>query len=80
VVNHILGCEASQKEETRTTYLSQYQYTQPAVEKYLPADMTEINSPCDRNINLSKLQSPQSLEEKGEMEGIPYRQIYNRFY
>ena len=73
-VNHILGCEADHNEETGTTYLSQYQYTKAAVEKYLPADMTEINSPCDPNVNLSKLQSPQSLEERGEMEGVPYRQ------
>jgi len=35
VVRHILGCEAKHEEETRTSYLTQFQYTKKAMRSSL---------------------------------------------
>ena len=74
IVHHILGCEAKHDEETGETLLSQYQFAKVAVEKFLPSNELPVDTPCDPNVILSKSMSPQSPEEEGEMEGVPYRQ------
>ena len=74
VINHILGCEAKHDESTGTTYLTQYQFTKSAIEKFLPANTNPCENPCNPNIVLSKTMSPESPEEKGEMNNIPYRE------
>ena len=74
VINHILGCEAKHDELTGTTYLTQYQFTKSAIEKFLPANTNPCENPCNPNIVLSKTMSPESPEEKGEMNNIPYRE------
>ena len=74
VVNHILGCEARHNEETGTTYLSQYQFTKSACDKFFPNDLSPCETPFDSTVVLSKSMSPQSPAEKGEMSNIPYRE------
>ena len=77
VVHHILGCEARHDEETGTTYLSQYQFTKAAIEKFFPSTqspLSPIDSPSDVNVTLSRSMSPQTPEERGEMAKIPYRE------
>jgi hypothetical protein len=74
VVNHILGCEAQHNESNGETYLSQYQFTKKAIERFLSDDQTPIDTPSDPNVTLSKSMSPQSDEEVNEMKNIPYRQ------
>ena len=72
--HHLLGCEVNHDESTGTTYLSQYQFTKTAVEKFLSADSEMMDTPCDPSVNLSKTMCPESAQEKGEMQQIPYRQ------
>ena len=74
VVNHILGCEANHDEETSTTYLSQYQYTKSAVEKFFPEGLVVIDSPADPAVTLSRKMTPKTLEEIEEMKGVRYRE------
>jgi len=77
VVHHILGCEARHDEETGTTYLSQYQFTKAAIEKFFPSTqspLSPIDSPSDVNVTLSRSMSPQTPEERGEMAKIPFRE------
>ena len=45
-VNYILGCEVRHDEDTGTTYVSQYQFTKSAIEKYFPEDLRE----CDTHV------------------------------
>ena len=35
-VHHLLGCEANHDEDTGTTFLSQYQYTKKAIDRFSP--------------------------------------------
>ena len=72
--HHLLGCEVNHDEETGTTFLSQYQFTKTAVEKFLPEHSGVLDTPCDPSVNLSKTMCPQSAQERGEMESVPYRQ------
>ena len=74
VVNHILGCEARHDEDTGVTYLSQYQFTKAAIEKFFPGELRECDTPCDPSVTLSRSMGPQSPEERGEIVGVPYRE------
>jgi len=74
VVNHIIGCETSHCEDTGITYMYQYQFAKSAVKKFCPEELSPCYSPGDPAVFLSKSMSPQSVEEKGEMAKVPYRE------
>ena len=74
VVNHILGCEARHDEDTGTTYLSQYQFTKSAIEKFFPEDLRECDTPCDPAVTLSRSMTPLVPSETGERAIVPYRE------
>ena len=58
--HHLLGCEVNHDESTGTTYLSQYQFTKTAVEKFLSADSEVMDTPCDPSDNFTKTMCPES--------------------
>ena len=74
VVEHILGCEVKHDVNTGVSYLTQYQYTKKAIEKFFGADLKPCDTPADSNVILSKSMSPTTNEEKAEMAKIPYRE------
>ena len=74
VVAHILGCEVKHDVNTGVSYLTQYQYTKKAIEKFFGPDLKPCDTPADSNVTLSKSMSPTTEEEKAEMSKIPYRE------
>ena len=58
VVKHILGCEVKHEEDTGTSYLTQYQYTKKAIEKFFGTELKPSETPADSNVVLSKSMSP----------------------
>jgi len=74
VVKHILGCEVKHEEDTGTSYLTQFQYTKKAIEKFFGSELKPSETPADPNVVLSKSMSPTTDEEREEMKKIPYRE------
>ena len=74
VVRHILGCEVKHEEETGTSYLTQFQYTKKAIEKFFGPDLKPCDTPADVNIILSKSMSPKTEEDRAKVKNIPYRE------
>ena len=74
VVRHILGCEVKHEEETGTSYLTQFQYTKKAIEKFFGPDLKPCDTPADVNVILSKSMSPKTEEDRAKVKNIPYRE------
>ena len=74
VVAHILGCEVQHDVHSGETYLTQYQYTKKAIEKFFGPDLKPSDTPADSTVILSRNMSPTTEEEKAEMSKIPYRE------
>ena len=64
--HHLLGCEVNHDESSGETYLSHYQITKTAVEKFLPEDSGIMDTPCGPSVNLYKSICPQSSKKRGE--------------
>ena len=69
--HHLLGCEVNHDESTGTTYLSQYQFTKTAVEKFLPADSKLMDTLCDPSVNLSKTMCPSPHRKRERCNRFP---------
>jgi len=74
VVIHILGCEVKYDVYTGVSYLTQYQYTKKAIEKFFGSEVTPCDTPSGVNITLSRNMSPTNEDEKAEMTDIPYKE------
>jgi len=72
VVNHILRCEARHDVDTGSTYLSQYQFTKAAIEKFFSEVIRECNTPYEPAVTLSRNIVSQLPAERGEMVEVPY--------
>jgi len=73
-VRHILGCEVKHEEETRTSYLTKFQYTKKTIEKFFGPDLKPCERPADVNVILSKSMSPKTEKDKAKVNNIPYRE------
>ena len=74
VVAHILGCEVQHDVHSGESYLTQYQYTKKAIEKFFGPDLKPSDTPADSTVTLSRNMSPTTEAEKAEMSKIPYRE------
>ena len=72
VVSHILGCRVQHDVHTGVSYLTQYQYTKKAIEKFFGPYLKPSDTPADNTAMLSKSMSPTTDPEKAEMSKIPY--------
>jgi len=78
VVRHILGCEIKHELHSGTSYLTQYQYTKKAIEKFFGNDLKPCDTPFDSSIILSKSMSPNVIEENEEMQKTPFEKQLER--
>jgi len=67
VVRHILGCKVKHEEETGISYLTQFQYTKKAIEKFFGPDLKPCDTPVDVNVILSKSMSSKTEEDRAKL-------------
>ena len=73
-VNWLLGIKVTRDLETRTISLSQTSYIDSILQRFNFTDVKPYATPMDPNIQLSKSQSPKTLEEAAKMRRVPYRE------
>ena len=73
-VNWLLGTKVTRDLTARTLSLSQTSYIDSILQRFNFTDLKPYSMPMDPNIQLSKLQSPQTLEETAKMRRVPYRE------
>lgn len=67
------GCKVRHDVHTGASYLTQYQYTKKAIEKFFDPDLKPCDTPFYSNVILGKTMNSTTDEEKAEKSKIPYR-------
>jgi hypothetical protein len=73
-VNWLLGIKVTRDLAAHTLSLSQTFYIDSILQRFNFMDLKPYAMPMDPNSQLSKLQSPQTLEEAAKMCRVPYRE------
>ncbi|TFY78105.1 hypothetical protein EWM64_g5909 [Hericium alpestre] len=68
----LLGVAVTRDRSTRRLFLSQRQYILDMLERYNHSDCKPLSTPMEPGLQLSKAMSPQTPQEREEMESIPY--------
>ena len=68
----LLGVEITRKREERKLYLSQCQYVINKLKEFEMADCKPVGTPMLPGTKLTSADSPQTSDERREMENIPY--------
>ena len=69
---YLLGVEITRNRQKRKLYLSQKQYVINKLDEFGMSDCKPVGTPMAPGSKLSSDQSPQSADEKAEMENVPY--------
>jgi hypothetical protein len=70
----LLGIKITRDFEARTLALSQTSYIDAILARFNFTDLKPLATPMDPNIQFTKDQCPQTLEEAAEMRRVPYRE------
>ena len=70
--SYVLGVKITRDRSKRLLALSQETYVRKVLERFNMTNCKGIDTPVEKNINLSKEMSPKNSDEKEKMKNIPY--------